>query len=131
LPNNNLEPSRKRLNNVWKEINQDEDLKKDYEERVMNQLNCGIVERAPVQPARERLIYMPHKPEMKENATATKVRMVFDASMKPHPMANRVDECMFTGPPLQPLLLDITVRARLPIQHRFGRYSEGISASWY
>jgi hypothetical protein len=27
LSNNNLEPSRKRLNDIWKKINQDEDLK--------------------------------------------------------------------------------------------------------
>ena len=39
--------------------------------------------------------------------------MVFDASMKPNPMANSVNECMFTGPPLQPRLWDIMIRARV------------------
>jgi hypothetical protein len=33
---------------------------------------------------------MPHKPVVKEEATTTKVRMVFDASIKPHPMLNSV-----------------------------------------
>jgi hypothetical protein len=113
LSNNNLEPSRKRLNNICKKINQDEALKKDYEEIVVNQLNNGIVVREKEQPTRERLFYMPHKPVVKEDATTTKVRMAFDASMKPHPMANSVSECMFTGQPLQPPLWDIMIRARV------------------
>ena len=39
--------------------------------------------------------------------------MVFDASAKPHSLANSVNECMYTGPPLQPLLWDIMIRARM------------------
>jgi len=49
----------------------------------------------------ERVFYMPHKPVVRESTTSTKVRMVFDASTKPHPLANSVNECMHTGPPLQ------------------------------
>ena len=56
---------------------------------------------------------MPHKPVIKESAVTTKVRMVFDASAKPYPLANSINDCMFTGPPLQPLLWDIMVRARM------------------
>ena len=36
--------------------------------------------------------------------------MVFDASTKPHHLANSVNDCMHTGPPLQPLLWDILIR---------------------
>lgn len=39
--------------------------------------------------------------------------MVFDASAKPHPPAISINECMYTGPPLQPLLWDILIRARM------------------
>ncbi|XP_078364031.1 uncharacterized protein LOC144648298 [Oculina patagonica] len=56
---------------------------------------------------------MPHKPVVKQSAVTMKVRMVFDASAKPHPLANSINDCMFTGPPLQPLLWDIMVRARM------------------
>ena len=56
---------------------------------------------------------MPHKPVVKRDGTTTKVRMVFDTSMKPRPVANSVNDCMFTGPPLQPLLWDILIRARV------------------
>ena len=37
--------------------------------------------------------------------------MVFDASAKPHHLANSVNDCMYTGPPLQPLLWDFLIRA--------------------
>ena len=79
----------------------------------MNQLKEGIVERAPETPTGKRLFYMPHKPIVRRDTTTTKVRMVFDAGMKPHPMANGVSDCMFTGPPLQPLLWNILIRARV------------------
>ena len=38
LSSNNLEQSRKRLNHVWRKLSQDQDLKKEYEEIVVNQL---------------------------------------------------------------------------------------------
>ena len=39
--------------------------------------------------------------------------MVFDASAKSHPLANSINECMHTGPPLQPQSWDILIRARM------------------
>ena len=56
---------------------------------------------------------MPHKPVVRESATSTKVRMVFDASVKPHPLANSVNVCMHTSQPLQLVLWDIMLRARM------------------
>ena len=113
MSSSNLEQSRKRLNYVWRKVNQDQDLTKEYENIIVNQLKEGIVGRAPEIPTGKRLFYMPHKPVVKRDARTTKVRMVFDASMKPHPMANSVNDCMFTGPPLQPLLWGILLRARV------------------
>ena len=73
-------------------------------EIVREQLEEGIVEVAPKTPTGDRTFYMPHKPVVRESASTTKVRMVFDASAKPHLLANSINECMYTGPPLQPLL---------------------------
>ena len=50
---------------------------------------------------------------MKQSAVTTKVRTVFDASSKPHPFANSINDCMLTGPSPQPLLWDIMGRARI------------------
>ena len=39
--------------------------------------------------------------------------MVFDASARPNPLANSVNECMHTGPSLQPLMWDNLIRERM------------------
>jgi len=73
-----------------------------------------VVEKVPEQEADgERVFYLPHKPVVREEAATTKVRMVFDASARPSPMGNSLNECMYTGPALQPQLWDIMVRARM------------------
>ena len=70
----------------------------------MHEYLQGIVKKAPEQPTGPSVFYMPHKQVVREEATTAKVRMVFGASAKPHPLANSVNECMYNGPPLQPLL---------------------------
>ena len=113
LVNTNEEPSRKRLKSIERKLSHDGELRKDYEDIVKDKLHQGIIEPAPVEPTGPRVFYMPHKPVVREQARSSKVRMVFDASAKPHPLANSVNECMYTGPPLQPLLWDILIRARM------------------
>ena len=39
--------------------------------------------------------------------------MVFEASAKLQPLTISINDCMFTGPPLQPFLWDIMVRVRM------------------
>ena len=113
LESTNEQPSRRRLQNVNKKLIQNPELKKEYEKIIEDQMRDGIIETVPEQPSGERTFYMPHKPVVRDSATTTKVRMVFDASAKPHHLANSVNDCMHTGPPLQPLLWDILIRARM------------------
>ena len=113
LLNTNETLSRKRLQNVERKLSRNEKLREEYSGIVEEQLRAGIIEEAPQNPTGERVFYMPHKPVVKQTAVTTKVRMVFDASAKPQPLANSINDCMFTGPPLQPLLWDIMIRARM------------------
>ena len=113
LSNTNEMASRKRLENVQQKLRRNKDLKIEYKKIIHEQLEQGRVEKAPEQPTGPRVFTMPHKPVVREETTTTKVRMVFDASAKPHPLANSVNKCMYTGPPLQPLLWDIMIRARM------------------
>ena len=92
---------------------QNPELTKEYEKIIEDQLRDGIIETVPEQPSGERTFYMPHNPVVRDSTTTTKVRMVFDASAKPHHLAKSVNDCMHTGPPLQPLLWDILIRARM------------------
>jgi len=89
---------------VGRKLSRNEELKEEYGANVEEQLGEGIVEEAPQNPTGERVFYMPHKPVVKQSAVTKKVRMVYDASAKPQPLANSINDCMFTGPPLQPLL---------------------------
>ena len=92
LTTTNEQPSRRRLFNVNKKLVKDENLKREYEKIIEDQLDSGVIERVPERPTGERVYYMPHKPVVRQDAVTTKVRMVFDASSKPHPMANSINE---------------------------------------
>ncbi len=113
LTETNEAQSKKRLRSVTRKLNQDPGLKSTYRNIIFEQLEKGIVERLPEEPTGSRVFYMPHKPVVKSSATTTKVRMVFDASAKPNPLVRSINECMYKGPPLQPLLWDILIRARM------------------
>ena len=112
LTNTNEALSRKRLENVERKLSRDKKLKGEYGGIIEEQLRAGVIEEAPQIPSGKRVFYMPHKPIVKQSAVTTKVRMVFDASAKPQPLTYSINDCMFTGPPLQPLLWDIMVRVR-------------------
>ena len=113
LTNTNEALSRKRLENVERKLSRDKKLKEEYGGIIEEQLRAGEIEESPQIPTGERVFYMPHKPIVKQSAVTTKVRMVFDASAKPQPLTYSINDCMFTGPPLQPLLWDIMIRVRM------------------
>ena len=46
--------------------------------------------------------------------------MVFRACAKSHPLANSINDCIFTGPPFQPLLWDITIQTCMSENLFFG-----------
>ena len=113
LDETNEEQSRRRLQNMERKLGRNEQLKADYKQIVEEQLEEGIVERIPTKQTGERVFYLPHKPVVRTEAVTTKVRMVFDAGAKLHPLAASINECMYTGPSLQPLLWDIMIRSRM------------------
>ena len=94
-------------------LRQKEQLKAEYTHIIEEQLEEGIVERIPSKPTGKRVFNLPHKAVVQTEAVTTKVRMVFNASAKPHPLAASINECMYTGPSLQPLLWDIMIRSRM------------------
>ena len=85
-----------------RKLDRDPSLRTEYRNIVAEQLEKRIIERVPEEPTGSRVFYMSHKPVVKSFATTTKVRMVFDASTKLNSLA-----------PLQPLLWNILIRARM------------------
>ncbi len=113
LSETNLEQSKRKLSSVERKLIQDEELSRGYQEIVREQLESGIIEHIPDEPTGNRVFYLPHKPVVRNDASTAKIRIVFDASAKPQRLASSVNECMHTGPPLQPHLWDIMIRTRM------------------
>ena len=55
--------------------------------------------------------YLPHRPVVRLNSSSTKIRPVFDASAK-GPNGLSLNDCMVTGPSLNPDLVEILIRFR-------------------
>ena len=89
---------------------------KEYDAIMQEQINDGILEAVQQQPTNEAVHYVPHQPVIREGAESTKLRIVFDCSAKSNPAAPSLNDCLQTGPALQPLLFDILLR------NRFRRY---------
>ena len=66
--------------------------------------------------------------QLKQSAVTTKVRMLFDASTRPHPIANSINDYMFTATttPLQPRLWEIMLRARMSAKCSHHEGSHGV-----
>ena len=95
IPGSNLtatneQQSRTRSYNVNKKLAKNEKLKQEYEKIIDDQLTNGVIERSPEKPSGERVYYMPHTPVVRKDVATTKVRMVFDASSKPHPLSSSI-----------------------------------------
>ena len=105
--------SRKRLHNLERKLENKESLKQEYTKIVEDQLKDEIIEKVPETATGSRIYYMPHKPVVRDSATTTKVRMVFDASARPDSASNSINYCMYKGLAIQPHLWDILIRARM------------------
>ena len=83
---------------------------KEYDGIMREQLTTGIIEQVPENPSGNIVHYVPHQPVIRENAETTKMRIVYDCSSKTNDKVLSINDCLETGPSLQPLLFDILVR---------------------
>ena len=111
LPSNH-QLAKNRFQNLIKRLQKQPDLLAAYHAIIQEQLNEGIVERAPeiaIKPEH----YIPHKPVVREKAESTKVRIVYDASASNGQGVPSLNECLDIGPPLQKMIHDILLRIRV------------------
>ena len=85
----------------------------EYHQIMQEQIEKGILEPVPSQPSGENVHYVPHQPVVKEDSETTKLRIVYDCSAKRNPEQPSLNDCLETGPALQPLLFDIVLRNRM------------------
>lgn len=105
--------AKKRLNKLLVKLDKDEDLKAEYMKVFDEYEYLGIIEEVPLEEIVHLgpIYYMPHRPVVKSSSSATKVRPVFDASAK-GPKGVSLNDCMVTGPSLNPALVEILIRYR-------------------
>ena len=104
LPKARLESTVKRL----------ERMEKLKGSRIMHeQIKEGIFEPVPRNSTGEKVHYVPHQAVVREKAKTTKMRIVYDCSVKTNAKSPSLNDRLKTGPPLQPLLFDILIRNRL------------------
>ena len=57
--------------------------------------------------------YLPHRPVVKQDRLTTKVRPVLDGSSRANKGEPSLNECLYSGPCLLPLIYDIWLRFRM------------------
>ena len=67
---------------------------------------------AELEEASDKVHYLPHHAVIRRDAETTKLRIVYDASSKATKNEISLNDCLHTGPSLNPLLFDILVRFR-------------------
>lgn len=111
LPQNRI-LSKARLQSTTKKLESMGKLR-GYDQIMREQIEEGIIEPIPSSPTGEVVHYVPHQPVIRENAETTKMRIVYDCSARANVQSPSLNDCLKTGPPLQPLLFDIMVRNRM------------------
>lgn len=65
--------------------------------------------------------YLPHQAVVRQDSLTTKLRVVFDASVKVRPRCPLLNDCVYIGPSLTAGLFDILLRFRA---HKIGVVSD-------
>ena len=109
LPTNET-GSKRRLTSLVRKLSREGNYEQ-YDDIIKDQLNEGVIERAPDEPSGKEY-YLPHKGVVKQSAETTKLRVVYDGSAKESSDKPSLNDCLYPGPALQNQLWSILVRAR-------------------
>ena len=106
---NNYEIAEHRLRGLNKRLKQNVWLFKNYAEILQDQLNKNVIEECKFKTT-DKCYFLPHHPVIRDDKS-TKVRIVYDASAKGKNQKS-LNECLSTGPNLNPNILDIILKFR-------------------
>lgn len=110
---NNKDLAQVRLKSLSRKLDKDPDLKSKYSEALKEMEDNGVIGELDESDAGfpGPVYYLPHFPVVKEERESTKTRPVFDASA-PGPNGMSLNDCLHTGPSLNPNLMDVLMRFR-------------------
>jgi hypothetical protein len=85
----------------------------EYDRVINEQLKTGVIERAEESTPKSlgKVHYLPHREVVRPEKSTTKLRVVYDASARSN--GPSLNDCLYVGPSLLPLLFDILHRFRL------------------
>ncbi|CAI5682672.1 unnamed protein product [Oreochromis niloticus] len=108
----NYRVAKKRLEGLSKRSKKDVTLFSRYNQVVEDYLDQNIAEEVtPNSDTDSVMYYMPHHAVLREDKATTKLRVVFDASSHEEGCLS-LNDCLFTGPNLNPDLLSVLLRFR-------------------
>ena len=108
----NYENSVVRLDSQLRRLGKDPGTLAEYDAVIQEQLKLGIIERVDTTNNTEagRVHYLPHHAIVRKGAETTKLPVVFDAPAKANPESPSLNECLYAGPALAPVIFDIFLR---------------------
>ena len=85
----------------------------EYDKIIQEQTDEGIIEKvSETKTSKEgKKFYLPHRHAIRKSAETTKIRIFYDASVKPNKDSVSLNGCQESGPPLQNSLWDILIRS--------------------
>ena len=112
LPSN-YQLCRKRLHGLLRRLRQDQEIMKEYDAIVRNQIKLGIVEYVGESTGDQnsRIHYLPHHVVIRRDKDTTKVRVVYDASASSH--GPSLNDCLHAGPKFDQSVFDLLLRFRV------------------
>jgi hypothetical protein len=111
LPSN-FELSLGRLKSQVRKLRKEPDILGEYDKVIAEQINSGIVEKISDEDDCATVHYIPHLAVVRKEAKTTKLRVVYDASAKIDKTSMSLNDCLYKGPSLNPLLFHILLRFR-------------------
>ena len=109
----NFEVALSRLKSLARRFEKDPDLLRKYNEVIQGQVKQGVIERVVDTKEGTLKHYLPHHPVLTPAKNTTKLRVVYDASVKFKKGVKSLNECLYRGPVLLPDLCGILLRLRL------------------
>lgn len=111
LPSNYTN-SLSRMKGQLRRLRKEPEVLDEYDSLIREQLSSLVIERLAELEESDKVHYLPHQTVIRRDATTTKLRIVYDASSKESKGGTSLNDCLHTGPSLNPLLFDVLVRFR-------------------
>ena len=114
LPDN-FSHSKSRLNSLLRRQGSQPDVLTQYDGVIQDQLSKGIIEPVTAESSPSpigKVHYIPHREVIRTDKETTKLRVVYDASSRAEKNLPSLNNCLYAGPPMSPLIYDILLRFR-------------------